>query len=316
MAATLAPAVEQAFYSARVRLELRDVPDRDAWTDRLAERLVAGRLLAEHGEPVGARAQADGAVRHLLPSSRVLGVVIDSEIVGFVWLRIDGHTLAVHDLELAEPALGPFLRDGVLARAREDGCTHVDVGVIPGHASLEAFVQGGGFAPMATNMRLDLSVALDRADPLVRLDPMTEVEFDVFFRDEPVSYAAERAAAGEPPDLAERIAREQLAELLPDGRHSPEQHLFTARQDDEPVGHLWLATGRPTLFVYDVVVREGLRGRGLGREVMVAGEAWARGQGAIGVGLNVFAQNLAARRLYDGLGCRVTENHYLRAVDA
>ena len=37
-------------------------------------------------------------------------------------------------------------------------------------------------------------------------------------------------------------------------------------------------------------------------------------EGAIGVGLNVFAHNVAARRLYDGLGYRVTEDHYLRAV--
>jgi len=105
---------------------------------------------------------------------------------------------------------------------------------------------------------------------------MSEAEFDLFRDQSVTSYAAERAAAGEPPDVADRIAREQLAQLLPAGRRSPDQHLFAARQDDQHVGDLWLATSTPTFYVYDVVVREGLRGRGLGRELMVAGATWAR----------------------------------------
>ena len=193
-----------------------------------------------------------------------------------------------------------------------DGATSIDVGVGVGDDVRRAVVEGGGFTLLATNMWLDLSAVEPRRPTELRLDPMDDAEFEVFRRDQETSYAAERAASGEPPERAARVAREQLAGLLPDGRHSADQHFFTGRVGAEPVGMLWLASRGSGVFVYDVVVAEQLRGRGLGRALMTAAEGWARERGATGVGLNVFGHNVVARRLYDSLGYAALEEYWQR----
>jgi len=54
--------------------------------------------------------------------------------------------------------------------------------------------------------------------------------------------------------------------------------------------------------VGSLVVADGHRGRGIGRQLMAGIEAWARGQGAADLRLNVWAFNAPARALYDELG--------------
>jgi ribosomal protein S18 acetylase RimI-like enzyme len=71
------------------------------------------------------------------------------------------------------------------------------------------------------------------------------------------------------------------------------------------VGSLWLALDRPgpgVVFVYQVVVEPGYRGRGLGRAAMLLAEREAARAGRRTVALNVFGHNRVARGLYDGLG--------------
>jgi ribosomal protein S18 acetylase RimI-like enzyme len=288
--------------------------------DELVARLARRRILAEFGDTDVARRRARDRVTSLLPETRLLDVVADGVVVGYVWVRRDGDLLALLDAD-ADPqldgGLGPPLREALLGLARAEGAKRLDTGVAPDQDGLRrAVVAGGEFILMSTNMRLDLALPPDRPDgPRVSLDPMSGVEFDDFMRESERAYVAERAASGEPPEWAARVAREQLATLLPEGRHSRDQHFFTARLDQESFGQLWLATDSPTAFVYDVVVGERMRGRGLGRALMVAAERWAHQRGAIGVGLHVFAHNAVARRLYDSLGYAVLEEFWQRPVD-
>jgi ribosomal protein S18 acetylase RimI-like enzyme len=53
-----------------------------------------------------------------------------------------------------------------------------------------------------------------------------------------------------------------------------------------------------------VAVAEAARGRGIGGALVAAAESWAVGQGATEVVLNVWEENVAARRLYERLGYR------------
>ena len=294
-------------------LELREVPDPDGWAGRLAERVVAARTLAQYGDPDAARARADWIVARLLPGSHLCEVVRDGAVVGVAWLGSDGDVTDVYDAWLDDPGDGPALREVVLDRARSWSTVQLRAGVVNGNAAQRALVDGGGFTLMATNLRLDLDGPLPEPGD-VRVDPMTEAEFDAFLARSSAEYALERERAGESRERAVRTAREQLAELLPAGRESVGHRFLNARRAGEPIGHVWLDTSVPTWFVYDVAVHPDLRGRGLGRAVMRAAAHVAATEGAIGVGLNVFAHNVAARRLYDGLGYRVTEDHYLRAV--
>lgn len=145
----------------------------------------------------------------------------------------------------------------------------------------------------------------------VRLAPMTSEQFDALWPGLIEGYAADMvAAAALPADAARERAERQAAELLPDGVATPEHHLLVAYDDDRPVGRLWLwihddSVGRRA-FIYDVEVDPAMRGRGYGRSIMLAAEAYAQERGVRRMALNVFGGNRAARSLYDRLGYMVT----------
>jgi GNAT superfamily N-acetyltransferase len=116
-------------------------------------------------------------------------------------------------------------------------------------------------------------------------------------------YAQEHVEAGNwPPDKAVDLARQQFAELLPDGRETSGHVLWTIEDEDgQDLGMLWVAP-HPTLpnglWIYDFSVVLEARGRGIGRAALDALDAWARDRGTTQIGLHVFGSNDVARRLY------------------
>ena len=77
-----------------------------------------------------------------------------------------------------------------------------------------------------------------------------------------------------------------------------------ALEDDrgEAIGRLFFATRPGGVWLYEIELDERFRGRGLGREAMLAFEERARELGAEKVTLNVFGGNDVARSLYRSLG--------------
>ncbi|MBI5275744.1 MAG: GNAT family N-acetyltransferase [Burkholderiales bacterium] len=144
---------------------------------------------------------------------------------------------------------------------------------------------------------------------MLRLDPMTEPEFQEYLRTAVAEYAQAHIKAGDiaPADAME-AAQEDYAQLLPQGLASPGQHLFTARDEGgDSVGMVWFAVkpmrrGGLSAYIYDVQVNAAMRGRGLGRQLMEAFEQRAREMQVGRVNLNVFGYNTAARSLYEKLG--------------
>ena len=63
--------------------------------------------------------------------------------------------------------------------------------------------------------------------------------------------------------------------------------------------------GQPYAFVSDLVVLDGLRGRGIGRALLAEAERHARARCAAVLRLDVLVANVAARRLYDDAGFSV-----------
>ncbi|MEP7088810.1 MAG: GNAT family N-acetyltransferase [Nocardioidaceae bacterium] len=147
----------------------------------------------------------------------------------------------------------------------------------------------------------------------VRLDPMTPAEHADWSEHSVRGFTAQQVAVGlqaEPEALA--AARRELSALLPDGLDTAGHHLWTVRDGDgDTVGHLWLwVRALPTeveAYVLDIEILAAERGRGLGRATMLAVAAAALAEGATVLRLNVFGHNVAARRLYAGLGFVVTE---------
>ena len=166
----------------------------------------------------------------------------------------------------------------------------------------------------------------DRPPARIRLEPMTPERFETFAEESKRGFAGEQVASGTLPEAeAREYAESELARLLPDGLDTPGQHVWTvhdpeSRQPGAEIGHLWITVELKSegwqAFVYDVALHEGVRGRGLGRATMLAGEEEARALGATTMRLNVFGHNLAALRLYEGLGYTPASTMMARRLDS
>jgi GNAT superfamily N-acetyltransferase len=55
-------------------------------------------------------------------------------------------------------------------------------------------------------------------------------------------------------------------------------------------------------YISNLIVSEEAEGQGIGRALLAYAEAWARAEGYVTLSLNVFAQNTAARPLYQRAG--------------
>jgi ribosomal protein S18 acetylase RimI-like enzyme len=145
------------------------------------------------------------------------------------------------------------------------------------------------------------------------LRAMTEAAYARFRDSSVASYAKENVAAGRwpAPGALERSQR-AYEQLLPQGRSTPGQHLFTIHDATagEDVGSLWLAVvdhpGGRSGFIYDVTVYPAHRRLGHARAAFAALDALAKGWGLSELGLHVFAHNQAAQALYRSLGYQVS----------
>ncbi|MGK2874146.1 MAG: GNAT family N-acetyltransferase [Nocardioides sp.] len=182
--------------------------------------------------------------------------------------------------------------------------------VVPSDPWSVAFGELDGFTSRATNMHRSLPVPGPQT-PVV-LAPMTRAEFAAFQAWQIEDYIQDLIGTGMAEDTARAEASTQVSTLLLGGLETPDTDLMTAWVDGVDVGVLWLDYTRGYAFVYNVMVREPMRGRGLGRAVMNAGAGRALERGMTGIGLNVFAANPTARSLYDSLGYLVTADHRIR----
>ena len=150
--------------------------------------------------------------------------------------------------------------------------------------------------------------------PEITLDPMTDAEYAAWLEPEIRHYAEEKIRSGEfPAENAIELSEAEFRTLLPDGRRTENQHLYTVRDTagGAGVGALWIAlrpkAGEIEAFIYDIEIAEDRRGRGYGRATMLACAERARELGAQSVGLHVFGHNAVARALYTSLGFRETD---------
>jgi GNAT superfamily N-acetyltransferase len=143
----------------------------------------------------------------------------------------------------------------------------------------------------------------------VRLRPMREDEFPAYRASQQAGYAEDiERNGGMPRELAQQKAERDTATLYTHGLATPGLSVFVLEDEEagEPIGNLALGerdvNGRKVMFVYDVVVDERHRGRGLGREAMLFAEEESRRRGIERIELNVFGGNDVARNLYRSLG--------------
>lgn len=132
----------------------------------------------------------------------------------------------------------------------------------------------------------DLSLPADQADLVALLD----------------AYARDPMGMGRP--LPAEVRGALIARL----RELPTTQAVLASVGGSPAGLALCFLGfssfraRLLLNIHDFVVHPDLRGQGVGRQLMAAVEAHARSLGCCKVTLEVRADNLTARRLYENCG--------------
>jgi len=150
-----------------------------------------------------------------------------------------------------------------------------------------------------------------------QLIPMTQPEFDAFYKYLVPDYAADNVRAGYwDEDEALEKSRKQIETLLPHGLQTKDHYLYTLYAGDQAVGHIWLRAelDRPvkSAFIFDVYVDEKFRGQGYGKQIMLLVEEQARELGIKRIGLHVFAYNDVAKHLYENIGYEVSSLNMLK----
>jgi len=147
---------------------------------------------------------------------------------------------------------------------------------------------------------------------MLSLVPMSEAEFAAYLAHAVRDYADSHIRAGDVvPEEALSRAQKDYDELLPEGLRSKDDFLFTLTHDTlGAVGIVWFELKErrevKSAYLYDIAIREDLRGRGYGRQALELLEVKLRELSVQSIGLNVFGYNHAARALYEKMGYQIT----------
>ncbi|WP_031161865.1 GNAT family N-acetyltransferase [Streptomyces durhamensis] len=246
--------------------------------------------------------------------SRRYQVCVNSRPVGEIHLGTSpslGDSVArVIELWIAEPDRHRG-RGTVAALAAEEvargwGCTQIETRV-PAPADIALRLFGAlGYTPRNRGMEKRLGTAPPELPPGSTARPMTRADFDAWREHESERYARTWTERGLPEAAARAKARHDHERLLPHGLATDGMLFSVLEHRGDPVGTLWLALEDGKAFVFDVETAAAHRGRGHGRTLMLLAERQAIEAGRPVLGLNVFAGNTPAERLYESLGYETT----------
>ncbi|MEG3629518.1 GNAT family N-acetyltransferase [Streptomyces poriticola] len=198
--------------------------------------------------------------------------------------------------------------------ARGWGCRMIEVSLPADAEAALHLARALGYVLRARGMRKRLG---DTPAPLPagsRARPMTPAEFETWRVHETEEYARTWIAQGVSGADAHAKARRDHETLLPRGADTENMLFSVLEQEGTRVGVLWLARYAELARVYDVEVDAAHRGRGHGRALMLLAEQQTIGAGLRALGLNVFAGNTPAERLYDSLGFRTTRFSFAKPL--
>ncbi|CAM5555234.1 GNAT family N-acetyltransferase OS=Streptomyces alboniger OX=132473 GN=CP975_05825 PE=4 SV=1 [Streptomyces alboniger] len=254
--------------------------------------------------------------------ARTFDVCVNSRPVGSI-------ALATHDvfgpavcrvvgLRIDEPDRGRG-RGTVAALAAEEvargwGCRRVEAAVPAESAGALRLATALGYVERNRIMAKRLDAEPPALPAAVRGRPMTEGEYTAWLARAKVSYARDWIERGVPEAEARAKSEADHAKNLPRGLDTPGVLLSVLTEEGEGVGSLWLTLDDDGGFVFDVQVDERHRGRGHGRSLMRVAEAQTRAAGGDRLGLNVFAGNTPALRLYESLGYEPVSYHLYKPL--
>ncbi|MBT2493153.1 GNAT family N-acetyltransferase [Streptomyces sp. ISL-96] len=264
---------------------------------------------------------ADGA------KSRTYEVCVNSRPVGVVELSTDPRfgaavgRVAGLRIDEADRRRG---RATVAALAAEEvlrgwGCGRVEISVPAEAAAARRMAAALGYTERGRNMTKPLPAHPPELPEGVTGRPMSESEFETWLAHTKEGYARSLAERGLSEEAARATCDADHATALADGVATPDTYLGVLVRDDRVVGTLWLALRHPNpgqsgAYVFDVEIAEEYRGQGLGRALLLLAERKALAAGTERIGLNVFADNTPALRLYESLGYEPVSYHLYKQL--
>jgi ribosomal protein S18 acetylase RimI-like enzyme len=143
----------------------------------------------------------------------------------------------------------------------------------------------------------------------VELEEKSPADLKVWLGEMWVGYREELLKAGMSEEAADQNIERNRSQLFVGEALVEGQFVLDVVEKGERVGTLWLSSSSPQntgeWYIYDIVVDEAHRGKGLGRLTMLAAEDFVAAHGGTRIALNVFGPNRVARSLYESLDYQV-----------
>ncbi|MHC5906944.1 GNAT family N-acetyltransferase [Streptomyces sp. S6] len=196
--------------------------------------------------------------------------------------------------------------------ARGWGCRMIEVyvpverGTAPDTAPGIRLATALGYVPRNRGMEKPLGTTAPALPPDVTVRPVTEAEYRPSVERSFRNFADDCVERGITRAEADARAARETAELVAAWPPGPSTELSVLEQAGHQLGTLWVHSADGHSYVYDVEVAAEFRGRGHGRTLMNLAETQAIAAGSTLLGLNVFAGNTPAEKLYASLGFEVT----------
>ena len=151
---------------------------------------------------------------------------------------------------------------------------------------------------------------------MVKLVKMQQEDFEPYFERDIREYAEEHVRNGNwSAEEALERSRKEHQQLLPDGLESRNQYLFSIIDaSDQKLGILWVNIENGRAFIYDFRIDEARRGKGYGKQALVALDEKLKSMDVQSVGLHVFGDNIRAQELYQKMGYQITGIHMQKVL--
>ena len=148
---------------------------------------------------------------------------------------------------------------------------------------------------------------------MIVLLPISQPDYDNFLRDSIRDFAADMVQSGNwhAEEALER-SRKEHEKFLPDGLATKDHFLYTILDEERTkLGILWvqvkMGVHHREAFIFDFVIEEQFRGKGFGKQALIALDGIMKEMGVESISLHVFGFNTNAIGLYKKSGYEVTD---------